>query len=326
MNKIQTNMGKKILLVGCGNIGSRHLESLLKYEESLYIIIIEPNSESKKSAKILISKNANKLKHNIIWMDSFGFEGNIDLAIIATSAINRIKIVQDLLYLGIKNFILEKMVCQSNYEYVQLINNINQFNAKAWINTNRRYFPLYQQIKNFIKNNNLKINVRSQNKGLGSNALHFIDLFQWYLNSTEIKLNGDMLDDKIYSNKRGNDYVEFAGKISGQIENSSLEIFFSPSENLPLTVEIISDELHLIINENYETIEKIIVPQNLDLKFKYMHVSDLTVDIVTDIFRNSECRLPSLNQLYVAHIELFRIFNLHIKKLTNKEPQNCPIT
>ena len=319
-------MNKKILLVGCGNIGSRHLESLLKYEFPLDIIVIEPNLESQQSAKILISKNSHKLKHNIVWLNSFRNTINADLAIIATTSTNRVKIVLDLLNYGIKNFILEKMVCQSNKEYGQLINNINHFNAKAWVNTNRRYFPFYKKIKNYIKNNDLKIYVSSQNKGLGSNAIHFIDLFQWYLNSSEIKLNGDMLFDRIYSNKRGNDYVELAGKILGELKNSTIEIFFSPSENLPLTVEIISDDLHLIINETDEFVKKILVPQNFNLSFKYMHVSDLTVEIIRDIFKNSDCELPSLNQSYVAHIELFRIFNQHIKKLTNKEPQNCPIT
>lgn len=326
MNLNTPNMTKKILLIGCGNIGSRHLESLVKFTEPIEITIIEPDLESQNSAKILLSSTSDSLKHNIIWLDSLILNDDFDIAIVATTAKNRIKIIIDLLNFGIKNFILEKMVCQSNSEYIQLINEISKFNAKAWINTNRRYFPIYKKIKNNISKNNLKIFVRSQNKGLGSNAIHFIDLFQWYIDSSSIKLNGQMLYDKIYSNKRGNDYVEFAGKIYGQFETSSIEIFFSPNENFPLTVEIISDNLHIIINENDQKIEKILVPPKLDLSFQYMHVSDLTMKIVSDIFKNSDCELPTLTQLYEAHIELFRIFNAHIKKLTNKEPEKCPIT
>ena len=38
-------MKKKILLVGCGNIGFRHLEGLLKTNISLDIIIIEQSNQ-----------------------------------------------------------------------------------------------------------------------------------------------------------------------------------------------------------------------------------------------------------------------------------------
>ena len=41
-------MSYRILLVGCGNVGSRHLQALAKIPFSLKIDIIEPNSSSKK--------------------------------------------------------------------------------------------------------------------------------------------------------------------------------------------------------------------------------------------------------------------------------------
>jgi pyrroline-5-carboxylate reductase len=38
---------KKIALIGCGNIGSRHLQALAKSSFNCEITIVEPNSEAK---------------------------------------------------------------------------------------------------------------------------------------------------------------------------------------------------------------------------------------------------------------------------------------
>ena len=42
-------MDKSVLLVGCGEIGSRHLQALVKID-NIIINIVEPNSESRKIA------------------------------------------------------------------------------------------------------------------------------------------------------------------------------------------------------------------------------------------------------------------------------------
>ena len=41
---------KEITIVGCGNIGSRHLQAVSKIEDALEIHIVEPNDISKKNA------------------------------------------------------------------------------------------------------------------------------------------------------------------------------------------------------------------------------------------------------------------------------------
>ena len=43
-------MRKKILLVGCGNIGSRHLQALAKLPFEVNVEIIEPNKISQQLA------------------------------------------------------------------------------------------------------------------------------------------------------------------------------------------------------------------------------------------------------------------------------------
>ena len=79
---------KNILLVGCGEIGSRHLQALAKMEIPVRIWAIDPNLISLKTAKARfeeIPKNEN--------IQSIKFEseipknlGNMDLSIISTTS------------------------------------------------------------------------------------------------------------------------------------------------------------------------------------------------------------------------------------------------
>ena len=318
-------MCSNVLIVGCGNIGSRHLQSLERSTIPISITVVEPDLNSQKTAKSRLQSNS---KNSISWLSSTSDLNQIfDLVIIATNAEKRKSLIDTLLDYGNKRFLLEKMVCQSEHDYDCLIKNFNKYDAAGWVNTNRRCFPFYQKLKHMINSNDeLKISVTTGNKGLGSNAIHFIDLFLWLKNSNDISIMGDFLINKLYSNKRGNQYYEFSGTLFGLISNSILKISFLPVDNSSLILDIETNDFHILISETDEKILKIKNLEKTELSFKYLHVSDLTLQIVLDILQNDSCCLPKLQDLFIAHCELFKIFNSHVKKLTNKELTLCPIT
>ena len=318
-------MCSNVLIVGCGNIGSRHLQSLERSTIPISITVVEPDLNSQKTAKSRLQSNS---KNSISWLSSTSDLNQIfDLVIIATNAEKRKSLIDTLLDYGNKRFLLEKMVCQSEHDYDCLIKNFNKYDAAGWVNTNRRCFPFYQKLKHMINSNDeLKISVTTGNKGLGSNAIHFIDLFLWLKNSNDISIMGDFLINKLYSNKRGNQYYEFSGTLFGLISNSILKISFLPVDNSSLILDIETNDFHILISETDEKILKIKNLEKTELSFKYLHVSDLTLQIVLDILQNDSCCLPKLQDLFMTHCELFKIFNSHVKKLTNKELTLCPIT
>ena len=49
-------MFKKILIIGCGNIGSRHLQAILKLKNKVIIEIIEPDLNSQSLAKMRLKE------------------------------------------------------------------------------------------------------------------------------------------------------------------------------------------------------------------------------------------------------------------------------
>lgn len=318
---------KQILLVGCGNIGSRHLQSLAKMKIKLTIQIIEPNKISQQIGKKRLAEIKNISKHKISWLENIedAYDGG-NFAIIATQASGRYDLIKKLLKKNYKKFLIEKMVCQSSKEYQKLLHEFKKYNAKAWVNTSRRYFQSYQKIKQKLsKQEVFHFFITGGNMGLGSNAIHYLDLFQWFLNQETIFLNGDFLSKEIYENKRGKDLLEFGGTILGKTNNgSTINVTFLPLEHVPLTIEICSNESCILINETHSYIIDYIT--NKKSKFTIEFQSNLTNKIVYDILTTGTSKLPSIEESYFIHTEIFRIFLKHLKKFRQKTLTKCPIT
>ena len=319
---------KKILIVGCGNIGSRHLQSLLDSKNSpLDITVVEPNEITLNNAKSLFLTPSD-LHHNLTWvLDILDLTETYDFTIVATQATNRYHLVNQLLEKGNRRFLIEKMVCQSISEYNSLLKCFKKHQAKGWVNTNFRYFSFYQKlVEYFSKNIPLTFTIVGGDKGLGSNAIHFLDLFSWFTNSNTVILNGDNLTEKLLTNKRSLGLIEFSGIISGKTHDSSISINFSNEFKNSNIIEISNSEHHIRIDTDNSIITKIKGLDDFFEDYKFQHTSELTKKIVNDVIQTDTCNLPTLSDLYSTHSELFRIFNVHIKKLTNRESDICPIT
>jgi len=322
---------KKITLIGCGNVGSRHLQALAKLPFDIDVKIVEPNKDAQDLAKARLNEVQKKNTNNkFSWYDSIKeLSDSSDFAIVATTAVGRVKILNELLELGENKFLVEKMVCQSTNEYDSLLTKMKHFKAKGWVNTNLRYFESWQNIRKYFEDSEfIHLSVIESNLSpLGTNAIHYIDLFSFLTNDYNIKLNGDFLLNKLYPNKRGKHLKEFAGSIVGSCNNgSSLAMTFIPDCDLPNILNIAGNHKHLMIDELNEKMFDLANRNDLKVQFKFEHPSSLTTKIASDIIEKDDCNLTTIENSYPLHAELFRILNEHIKKLTNEDVKLCPIT
>ena len=321
--------GKKIILVGCGNIGSRHLQALTKLNGEYVIEIIEPNDEAVLLAKLRLGemKYDENLK-KIVWKKLISKNTkNSDLVIIATNSKNRVKIIDELLKLGHKIFLIEKIVCQSIKEFDELLLKMKKFSAKGWVNTNRRYYSGYQKIKEIFKDSkNLHLSVFAWNSGLGTSSIHYLDLFCWLVRDHNIKINGEFLIKEIFENKRGNDFKEFQGTLVGTNQHGLVSLTYLPSEKQKILIHIYGDGKFIEIDELENDAHIFNNGSKNKIEFKFGHTSVLTTEIIEDIFSKKNCLLPTLEESQKIHTELFRTFNQHIKKILNSEIELCPIT
>ncbi len=321
---------EKITLVGCGQIGSRHLQSIAKLEKSLLINIVEPDNRARQVAKRRLNDISKNLKHKVIWYkDIKELKETSDVTIVSTYSSNRVKLVTKLLQMGHSRFLLEKPVCQSIEEYDFLKKQIKKYHAKMWVNVPRRYTKSYEDLKRNQKENPSQIYIIGGNFGLGSNIIHFIDLFSWFVNDYKVKINGNLLIDKILPNKRGKEFTEFIGTVTGNSSNKSKLIITSlPYDNIPILVNIIYEKYCLVIDETNNKISYINNKESVKKKLKFQMglVSDTTGKIINDILKKDECKLPSVQNLSDSHSEIFKIFNKHIYKITGIQKILCPIT
>lgn len=322
---------QQITLVGCGNVGSRHLQALAKLQDDLLVDIVEPSEEACKLAKSRLGEIPyDKTTKKFVWHKSINeLKNGSDLVIEATHSIGRVDRLMHMLEMNHSRFLVEKMVCQSSKEYEMLLAKMEAAHIKGWVNVPRRYFESYKKIKENLGDSGMvHLSVTSGNEGLGTNAIHYIDLFSWFSADYKVRLKGELLFDKLFPNKRGKELKEFAGTITGSSQNGSvLTITFLPYYGLPFTVSIVNKDNHFVVDESNERIFVIKgTEDSKSLEFRTDYVSNTTTKIVTDILQRDDCLLPSLADSSRAHHELFRVFNAHIKKLTNEEPLLCPIT
>ena len=70
-------MEKRIILVGCGNIGSRHLQAIAKLPYGIKVDIVEPNDDAQNLAKSRLDEiSFDKTDHKFFWYNTIN--GSVD--------------------------------------------------------------------------------------------------------------------------------------------------------------------------------------------------------------------------------------------------------
>ena len=324
-------MSKRIILVGCGKIGSRHLQAIAKLSHEVKVDIVEPSYDSQNLAKLRLKEiTYDETNHEFFWYKSVNeLKKTGDLVVVATNSIGRADLILELINKGNTRFFIEKMVCQSVNEYNLLLKKMKEYGGIGWVNTNPRCFKSYKKIKEILQDMKvISLSVKTNSKnGLGTNAIHYIDLFSWLVEDNKIILNGESLLDELLPNKRGQNFKEFSGAITGTTKNgSSLSLTFLPNLNDEMIVEISTNKLKIVIDETNGKITTYGDTRDYNLEFNYEHVSSTSIHIIDGILKNDKCLLPTLNESFNVHSELFRIFNAHINKLLKENIELCPIT
>lgn len=319
--------GKTVVLVGLGSIGRYHLQGLFKLKGNVNIKVVTTN----KKACELVKKSVPKPNNiNIEFLEDINsVPENSDLTIIATIATDRPKIINNLLLIGHRSFLIEKMVCQSKNEYDLLLENFQKHKARGWVNTIRRYNEFYRKLIPYFTGKSFAFTVVAGDGGLGTNAIHFLDTFEM-LNGSRVKLYGGCLSKELLPNKRGKGLVEFRGTIIGRADNESfLSISFLPHVNNAGNVSIVGEDARAFVDEvNGRAF--LATRTNkwhwIEHKYREPMVSEIIPVVAKDIFEKGHCFLPTIEDSYGSHVELFRIFNKHLRQVTYRTFTKCPIT
>lgn len=324
---------KNIIIIGAGQLGSRHLQGILKYDkEKLSVYVSDPSNDA-----LLISKErAAEVVHNHdlhFITDSTKLPKNAEIAIVATNANVRELATNDLLEkTSLKYIILEKVLFQELEAYNRFEKIISNYNTKIYVNHPRRLTPTYSEIAQKIKivGGRSFFSIVGEYWDLGCNALHMIDLFMFLSNSSLKSINTDGIDTTIVPSKRKG-YIEFTGCITGLMENNdSFSLTSLPGERGPLTIQVATNGnrwfvqeggtksvLHLGAENNYA------LNQNV---FFQDYQSNLTTNVITNLLENETCDLPSYEESANTHKIFIEALLKKYNSINNLNEIKCPIT
>lgn len=324
-------MAFRVVLIGCGNLGSRHLQALKQTKRKIKITVCEPDDAAK---KIALERYNQIIESEMIEnMEMISDYRNIpkvqDLVIIATSAQGRFEIAKWVVEeLKVKYLLLEKVVFQSINELEQFSNIIRETEIKVWVNCPRRMFSFYKRLKDILySEDKVDMYVSGSDWGMGCNSVHLIDIYQFLTEARNYEYKNVSLEDKIYESKRLG-YKEFFGEYSIETEKGILTIGCSNSKSEPFVIEISTLSSDILIEEGAKKAiitDKVLGKKNeeyVDFTFQ----SNLTNKVVEQLIDNDTCELVTYSDSKIIHEGLIKFFINHIKNVTGKEEERCPIT
>ena len=280
-----------VLIVGFGNIGLRHCESLIKFNKIKKIFIYDINYKKLQSFKKGInSKNKNKI---VILKDLNKNKENFFLSIISTNSNVRFNVFKKIVNtFNIKYFIFEKIVFQKTNEFDLAKEIIKIKKLKCWINCPRRTWSIFKSLKkNIIKNKKTSISISGKKWGILSNSIHFVDLFIYLTGRKNLKFELNNLNKKFYETKRKG-FFETSGVI--KVTNNF-------NDKLILRDDYRLDKNKFIF-KFYQKNKYFYYDQNdIRNKFKAPYQSSETIKHVKNILRNGSCNLPSYLRTYKIH-------------------------
>ena len=298
-----------VLLIGAGQLGSRHLQALSCLPDETRIFVVDPSSASLKVAEQRYGEVKTKVSPLVSYFNSIEnvMEKNFDIAIIATSARERLSVLEEITgFLNVHYIILEKVLFQSLEQLEKAQELLKSKSIEAWVNCPRRMYVLYNSIKS---DNSLalpvNIKVSGNSWGLACNSVHFTDLWHYLNEFTSYVLNYSS-DSYVINSKRAG-YKEIIGSISASSNNGAfLELNCDEivDENISLSIDIMIGSTMYEINEMTQSIKiknntNIVEKKTIKVPFQ----SELTSKYIESLLSGGECNLTPFDESTMIHSE-----------------------
>jgi hypothetical protein len=324
---------KNIVIVGSGQLGSRHLQGVLKHnKEKLAVYVLDPSLEALEVSKERAAEVEHEHELHFI-TNPEDYPKEAEVAIVATNSNVREKVAINVLeHIKLKHLILEKVLFQELEAYDRFSQAVSNYDVKIYVNHPRRLTPTYLKIADHIKQIKGRnyFSIVGEFWDLGCNSLHMIDLFVFLSNSKLKSINTDGVDNEIIHSKRKG-YVEFTGTITGIMENNdSFALTSFPGERGPLTLQIATNGNRWFIQEGGTKAFLHLGAENkyavAQLDFFQEFQSNLTTQITNDLLENKGCGLPSYEQAAHTHKIFIEALLKKYNAITNLNETKCPIT
>ena len=230
------------LIVGAGQLGSRHGQAIARLEAARSITFVDPNPESLAIAAARVREVAPGITVSLLpTLDSH--VGEIFLGIIATSSYERpAALRRTLQFSAPRNLLLEKLIASDLTGLKQILNELQSVHLPTYVNCPMPFFDHYLSLANLRESNEfltVDYTVESNSIGLVTNSIHYLDHF-WRLAQMKplknVKFDANCL---LVDSKRAG-YSELCGEMSAEtVAGDKLRVNFVPDDKSSrLTVKV----------------------------------------------------------------------------------------
>lgn len=317
---------KNIVIVGAGQLGSRHLQGLKKAQVPMRIFVVDASDNSLQICEQRYNEvPENQLVESICFATSLqGIPEKIDFAIVATGSKPRAAIIQELVEKHkCQRLILEKFLFPKMADYEEISALFKHNDVRAWVNCSRRYFTCYQNLRQLLLNDGpIDFKLEGKNWGLCCNSIHQIDLFAFLSGESDISFDCSQIDPVIYESKRSG-YIEMTGTILGKTEKgSSLQI--SSYEQYDETGRcVITSQHHKV--EISEAVQKMTV-DGREEEMVLLYQSEMTGRYIEEFVTSDELPLAKFEESAKLHQQILPHFLNIYNKIKGLQSDLCPIT
>lgn len=315
------------LIIGAGQLGSRYIQGLTLLADLKAIWVVEPDSFAMKRAhsRFLEMPDHAQIQFRPAALSALAdHQESFDFGIIATPALHRLEQLQAMINLGIKTILCEKVTFQS----VDLCKRASVLAAHAGAHVHvpyiMRYIPLYRDLRARLIGHNepILLRINAGNVGLGCNLIHYLDCFE-YITSQTIERIHTTIDLPLEKNKRGNDYIEFSGRVEAfttRGDRFALN-FDKDSQDYPV-IHMESGLANIIVHEAQDS--WLDLPSQKEYPLHFPRMSDLTATLIKDMMAGTS-PLPQLHETESTQCLMLESLN-HALHQQHHDTLLCPIT
>lgn len=322
--------------MGIGQIGSRHLQGLLRLERSREIWAQDPSRSALELARKRACEIENHRSHRLHFVSDLNrFPTSLDLVLIATNSNVRFAVLSQLARtVSFKYLLLEKVLFPRLEEYEAAAELLQQHGIRTWVNCPLRMLPEYQLMRQHFFGKGPSVFTSTGNMWeMGSTAIHLYDLFAFLTGESEVDFQTDLLDEKPLTSKRKG-YLNFTGTIYGRNAKGSFVRLTNNANPIQLMHPfhtISNAHAHFIIHRGRDAhYDFALASEGWHWRRGNIHTpfqSEQTHLFIEQIEKNGAPSLTSYKESSILHRELIEGFLKHMKSVGMKHRKGeCKIT
>lgn len=299
-----------VAVVGAGNIGSRHLQALVKFDQPLEIHVVDPSPDALGHAAAGLGAVASNEHVSVYYLGELSsLPSTLDVAIVATTSKERRGVIEAMLEgTKVRFLILEKVLFPFPADYGAVAALLRDKSVVAYVNCAQRLYPFYQRLRNEIGGAGpVEVQVSGSSWHLATNCIHYLDLAAYLSGRTDVRLDhvaiDEIADDPPYGGS-----VDFFGSVRGVFgDGSTVSVRSFKAGDAPVTVTIRTAERLCIVVERlrrawvYDN-DSSWAPRETEAPMPRQ--SEMSHHLVNSLLDTGGCGLPSYEDSSAIHLAM----------------------